>query len=158
MAGWVSAPQAHSRVSNINFDIWFSFMKGVLYEYHMKNILRTAKFLTTWGLSQRYCPGLSLTEVSGWVFAPQAHSRVSNINFDIWNFLGEPYKYPMKNSLRTAKFFLAWGLDQRYCLGLKWIDVKVLQRNAMLWDIPYTKNSNVIPGISVFTGHTWRPS
>jgi hypothetical protein len=25
----------------------------------MKNILRTAKFLTTWGLSQRYCPGLT---------------------------------------------------------------------------------------------------
>jgi hypothetical protein len=31
--------------------------------------------------------GLELTEVSGWVSAPQAHSRVSNINFDIWFFL-----------------------------------------------------------------------
>ena len=33
-------------------------MEGGLYKYPMKNILRTAKFLTTWGLSQRYCPGL----------------------------------------------------------------------------------------------------
>ena len=26
--------------------------------YSMKNIFRTAKFLPTWGLSQRYCPDL----------------------------------------------------------------------------------------------------
>jgi hypothetical protein len=31
---------------------------GGLYKYPMKNILRKTKFLTTWGLSQRYCPGL----------------------------------------------------------------------------------------------------
>jgi hypothetical protein len=49
----------------------------------MKNILRTAKFLTTWGYSQRHSLGVYLAEVPGWVFAPQAHSRVSNINFDI---------------------------------------------------------------------------
>ena len=58
-------------------------MEGGLYKYPIKNILRTAKFLPTWGLSQMYLPG-SLTDLSaGWVFAPQAHSRVSNINFDI---------------------------------------------------------------------------
>jgi hypothetical protein len=27
------------------------------------------------------------------------------------------YKYPMKNCQRTAKFFLAWDLNQRYCPG-----------------------------------------
>jgi hypothetical protein len=32
---WVSAPQAHSRVSNINFDNWFFFMEGGLYKYPM---------------------------------------------------------------------------------------------------------------------------
>jgi hypothetical protein len=32
-----------------------------------------------------------------WDNAPQAHSRVSNINVDI-------YKYPMKNISKTAKF------------------------------------------------------
>jgi hypothetical protein len=36
--------------------------------------------------------------VPRWDNAPQAHSRVSNINVDI-------YKYPMKNISRTAKFF-----------------------------------------------------
>jgi hypothetical protein len=44
----VSAPQAHSRVSNINIDIWIFFCAGGLYKYPMKNILRTAKFLLTW--------------------------------------------------------------------------------------------------------------
>jgi hypothetical protein len=58
-------------------------MEGDLYKYPMKNILKTAKFLTTWGLSQRYCPGLKLTLVPGWVFAPEAQSRVSNVNFYI---------------------------------------------------------------------------
>ena len=67
------------------------------------------------------------------------------------------YEYPMKNCRRTAKFFPTWGLSQRYCQGLKWLDVIVLQRNAMLWDILCSKNSNVIPGISVFIGHASRP-
>jgi hypothetical protein len=58
-------------------------MEGDLYKYPMQNILRTAQFLTTWGFNQRYFPGLELTYVPGWVSAPQAHSRVSNINFDI---------------------------------------------------------------------------
>jgi hypothetical protein len=31
---------------------------------------------------------------------------------------GGPYKYPMKNCQRTEKFFLTWGLHQRYCTGL----------------------------------------
>jgi hypothetical protein len=32
--------------------------EGDLYEYPMNNMLRTENFLSTWGLSQRYCPGL----------------------------------------------------------------------------------------------------
>jgi hypothetical protein len=32
-----------------------------LYKYPMKNILRTAKFLPTWGLDQRHCPTLWVT-------------------------------------------------------------------------------------------------
>jgi hypothetical protein len=39
------APQAHNRVSNINFDIWKQIVERGLYEYPMKNISRTAKFL-----------------------------------------------------------------------------------------------------------------
>jgi hypothetical protein len=49
---WDNAPQAHSRVWNINFDIWKTIVEeGGLYKYPMKNISRTANFLPTWGLS-----------------------------------------------------------------------------------------------------------
>ena len=34
------------------------FCGGGLYKYLMKNILKATKFLSTWGLSQRFCPGL----------------------------------------------------------------------------------------------------
>jgi hypothetical protein len=48
----------------------------------------------------------------------QAHSMVSNIKFDILiSFLEGPYKYPMNNWQRTAKFFLSCGLCQRYFPG-----------------------------------------
>ena len=73
----------------------------------------------------------------------------------IFGFRG-PYKYRMNNCRRTAKLFPTWGLSQKYCSGLKWLDVKVLQRNIMLWDIPWSKYSNVIPGMSVFIGHASR--
>ena len=82
-----SSPQ-----QSLEYQLWYLifFVEGVLYEYPLKNILRPAKYLTTWGFSQRYCLGLYLTEVPGWVSAPQAHSRVSNINIDIWIiFCGE---------------------------------------------------------------------
>jgi hypothetical protein len=46
---WDNAPQAHSRVLNINFDIWTKIMEGGLYKYAIKNISRTAKFLPTLG-------------------------------------------------------------------------------------------------------------
>ena len=36
--------------------------------------------------------------------------------------------------------------------------LKILQWNAMLWDIPYSKNSNVITRNSVLIGHASRPS
>ena len=42
---WDNAPQAHSRVSNINFDIWKQIVEGGLYKYPMKYLSRTAKFL-----------------------------------------------------------------------------------------------------------------
>jgi hypothetical protein len=47
----------------------------------MKNILWRAKFFSTWRLDQMFCWGLYLTYVPGWVSAPQAHCRVSNIIF-----------------------------------------------------------------------------
>jgi hypothetical protein len=79
----------------------------------------------------------------GWDYAhlkPPARCQISTLIFGLG---GGGYTYPMKNCRRTAKFVSTWGLNQRYCQGLKWLDVKVLQRNAMLWDIPCSKNSNV---------------
>jgi len=44
--------------------------------------------------------------VLGWVYAHQAHNRVSNINFDIGKQIAEGggglYKYPMNNSQRVG--------------------------------------------------------
>jgi hypothetical protein len=48
-------PTAGCKISTLIFEK--TFMEGGLYKYSMTNILRTAKFLPTWGLSQRYCPG-----------------------------------------------------------------------------------------------------
>jgi hypothetical protein len=38
---WDNAPQAHSRVSNINFDIRKNIVEGGLYNYPIKNMSRT---------------------------------------------------------------------------------------------------------------------
>jgi hypothetical protein len=52
----ISSPQ-----QGVEYQLWylnFVLWRGGLYKYFMTNILRTAKFLTTCGLFQRYCPGL----------------------------------------------------------------------------------------------------
>jgi hypothetical protein len=64
--GCVSTSQAHSRVSNINFDIWIFFCGGGLYKYPMTNILRRAKFLPTWAFNQKVL-AVPLTNWSTWV-------------------------------------------------------------------------------------------
>jgi hypothetical protein len=57
-----------------------------------------------------------LTNLSAWVgFCTSTHSRVANINFDIWIVLGGSYEYLMKNYQLTAKFFLIWALHRTYC-------------------------------------------
>jgi hypothetical protein len=35
---WDNAPQAHSRVSNINFDIWKKIVEGGLYKWDIYRI------------------------------------------------------------------------------------------------------------------------
>ena len=49
MVGWDSEPETHNKVSNVNFDIegWTLLISPVKFP--------TTKFLTIWGLSQRYC-------------------------------------------------------------------------------------------------------
>ena len=93
MPGWDYAPQAYSRVSNIDFVIWI--LVGP-YKYYMQNCQRTVKFYPIWGLSQRNCSGLQLTLVPGWDSAPHPLSRVSNVNFVILIFLGRAMNIPWK--------------------------------------------------------------
>ena len=49
-------PTAGCQILTLIFE--YFFVEGGLYKYFMKNILKTAKFFPTWGLNQRYCPGL----------------------------------------------------------------------------------------------------
>jgi hypothetical protein len=78
------APQAHSRVSNIDFVIWI--LVGP-YKYYMQNCQRTVKFYPIWGLSQRNCSGLQLTLVPGWDSAPHPLSTRVGKNFSVlWHF------------------------------------------------------------------------
>jgi hypothetical protein len=44
------------QISTLIFE--FSFVEGGLYKYHMKIILKTAKYLPTWGFNQRYWSGI----------------------------------------------------------------------------------------------------
>ena len=62
MPRWDNAPQAHRRVSNINFDIGKYIVEGGLYKYPMKDISRTAKFLPILA-KLKILPG-SLTDLS----------------------------------------------------------------------------------------------
>jgi hypothetical protein len=49
-------PTAGCQISNMIFEK--KIVERDLYKYAMNNILRTAQFLPTWCLSQRYFPGL----------------------------------------------------------------------------------------------------
>jgi hypothetical protein len=67
-------------VSNINFDIWIFFVRESI--NIAKQLPTEGKVLYHLGFNSKVLQW-SLT-VHGWDSAPQAHSRVSNINFDIW--------------------------------------------------------------------------
>jgi len=78
--GWDSAPQANSRVSNINFVIWIFWG---LYISHEK-LPKDGKVLSHSGFKSKIFSG-PLTDLITLVDSvPQAHSRISNINFVIW--------------------------------------------------------------------------
>ena len=96
------------------------FMEGGLYKYPMKNILKTAKFLTTWGLSQRYCRVFNLFKcLDGFLhLKPTVGCQISTLIFEKKIMEGVLYKYPMKNILRRAKFLPTWGVNQRCFPGL----------------------------------------
>ena len=120
MPGWVSAPQAHSRVSNINFDISKkNYGREVSINIPWKIYRRTPKFLPAWGFKSKVISGpFNWLKCLGGISASQAHSRVSNINFDIWIYFlwrGVSYKYPIRKiALRTAKFLARLGFQVKH--------------------------------------------
>ena len=207
---WDSAPQSHSRVSNINFDIWGTlyisdekipkdgkvlshsgFRSNVLYgpstdlskwvgfctsrpQQVVKYQLWYLDFL--WGEVYKYpivkrlqssfplgfkskVLSQPLTDLRALVVFCTSHPH-QGVKYQIWCldfFWREPYKYSMKIANGRKSSFPLGGLNQRFSPVLKWFDVKVLQGNVMLWDMPCSKNRNFIPGISVFIGHASRP-
>ena len=56
MPGWVSAPQAHSTVSNINFDMLISFLGGTLKIFHEK-LVTEGTVLSHLGFMSKILPG-----------------------------------------------------------------------------------------------------
>jgi hypothetical protein len=59
---WDNAPQVHSRVSDIYFDIWKQIVEGGLHKYPIKKYQRR-NILTHFGLNLTVFPG-SLTDLS----------------------------------------------------------------------------------------------
>jgi hypothetical protein len=59
---WDNAPQAHSRVSNINYDIWKKIVEGSLKISHEKYI-KDGNFLAHFGLNLKVLPRF-LTDLS----------------------------------------------------------------------------------------------
>jgi hypothetical protein len=84
--GWISVPQALSRVSNVNFDIW----KG-LGSINIPCKIPNGKDLFHMGFTSKVLPG-PLTDSIPWVgFCTQAHGKVSNVNYNIgWGSINIP--------------------------------------------------------------------
>ena len=95
MPRWDNAPQAHSRVSNTNFDIWKKLWRGGLYKYSIKNMSSTAKFLPTFV----YVKGIA--RVFNWLkclggimhLKPTAGCQISTL---IFGFGRDPMHIPWK--------------------------------------------------------------
>ena len=111
MLRWDNAPQAHSRVSNINSDIWKKIVEGGLYKYPLKNISRTAKFLPTFRQVKGITRVFNSLKCLGGIMHLTTTAGFQNINFDIWKKIveGVLYKYLIKNISRTAKFLPTFG-------------------------------------------------
>ena len=126
----------------------------------MKNILRTQ---SSWPLGV-YVKGIArafnkFKYLGGFLhLKPTVGCQISTLIFEKKIMEGCLYKYSMKNILRTAKFLPTWGFNQRYCRVFNWC--------KCLGGFPHLKptggrqisatNNNVIPGISVLMGHSWR--
>jgi hypothetical protein len=78
---------------------------------------KDGKVLSHLGFKSNVLPGLKLTEVTGWDSAPQAHSRVSDIDFDIW-ILGEGALYIFHEKLsKYGKVLSHLGFETKVLPG-----------------------------------------
>ena len=93
----------------------FGFGGGNLYISH-ENYRRTANFFATWGFTNGIARAFNWLKylVGIMHLKPTAGCQISTLIFG----LGGIHAYPMANYRRTAKFFVTWGLDQRYCPNL----------------------------------------
>jgi hypothetical protein len=64
--GWVSAPQAHSRVSNINLDFEKKNYGGWSLQISHKKYIKDGKVLDQFGIKSKVLPG-PLIDLSAWV-------------------------------------------------------------------------------------------
>jgi hypothetical protein len=108
---WDSAPQVHSRVSNINFDILICRGHPINIPWKLP---KDGKVLSHLGLKSKKLLGPSTNLSAWWDFAPHPLSRVSNVNFVILPFLGG-YAYPMKTPKKSK--YQSWYLTS--CCGLE---------------------------------------
>ena len=83
MTGWVSAPQAHSRVSNINFDIWKQIYGGggSIYIFHEKYI-KDGKVLAHLGCQSKVLPGPLTDWSASVVFCTSSPQQV--VIYQLW--------------------------------------------------------------------------
>ena len=123
MPRWDNAPQAHSRVSNINSDIWKKIVEGDLYKYPIKNISRTAKFLPTFGQVKGIARVFNWLKFLGGIMhlKPTAGFQISTLIFEKKMWRGGLYEYPMNNISRTAKFLPTFGQVKGIARIFNWV-------------------------------------
>ena len=108
MPRWVSAAQAHSRVSTINFDIWIVFCGGASLWISHEQYTKQGKVLENLGIQSKVFAG-SLTDWSALVSFCTSSPQQS-VEYQLWYLIflvGGVYEYPMKNILRTQS---SWPL------------------------------------------------
>jgi hypothetical protein len=122
MPWWVCAPQAHSRVSNINFDIWIFFCGGASLWISHEKYIKNGKVLTHLGFQSKILVE-HLNDWSAWVGFCTSSPQQGD-EYQLWYLIclvGGLYEYPMGNILRTAKFSHTWGFNQRYSRVFNWL-------------------------------------
>jgi hypothetical protein len=133
---------ANSRVWNINFDIWICFCGGwSLCIFHEKYI-KDGKVLAHLGFQSKVSVGSLIQSVKGSDYIIHWSRKwartLPSLTYFSWDIHRDPppqnkfqislifdfflewglYKYPMKNILRTEKFFPTWGFNEWYSPSL----------------------------------------